>query len=299
MTVHVLTPVHNRCVVTESFISDLFNQDIDEDLRIVIVDDGSKDGTAEMLRARAQEAPPHITLSVINGDGSWWWARSMATAVSECRPHIDDDDVVVFMNDDVQLLAHTLRELLVATRSQMAIVTASVLDAEQRDVVLDRGAKLDARYLAVLPIRLDEHLDAFTKVDVAAGRAVAFPAAVFTSGINVNYRRLPHHLADFEFSVRAARCGFPILLARDIHVYSFNDFARTYSQNPIRRLFHISSPDRLSAYWAFWRTVSPSQSRARTLSKLLRYRILPQVLRSLRDLVALRTGTALECPGRP
>jgi GT2 family glycosyltransferase len=136
-------------------------------------------------------------------------------------------------------------------------------------------------------------------VDVAAGRAVAFPAAVFTSGININYRRLPHHLADFEFSVRAARCGFPILLARDICVYSFNDFVRPYSRNPIRRLFHISSPDRLSAYWAFWRTVSPSESRARTLSKLLRYRILPQVLRSLRDLVALRTGRALVRSGRP
>jgi len=290
MTIHVLTPVHNRCAVTEKFLDDLYSQELDENLRIVIVDDGSTDGTSEMLLRRVESLPPRVTMSVIEGDGSWWWAKSMAAAVEACRKKVKCGDVVVLMNDDVRVETTTLMLLAKASRSQNAIITASVHDLQRPDVVIDRGARLAPDHLAVVPVELTSTVEEFTAVDVAAGRSAAFPSGVLLSGISFNFKRLPHHLADFEFSVRAARCGYPILLARDIRVYSLNDFSRTRSHNPIRRLFHVASPDRLSAYWAFWRTVSPNQSRVRTLAKLLRYRILPQIAGSFCSLPSRRLG---------
>lgn len=290
MTIHVLTPVHNRCAVTEKFVDDLYSQEIDEDLRIVIVDDGSTDGTSDMLLKRAESAPPRVNLSVTKGDGSWWWARSMAAAIDTCRRTLERGDVVVFMNDDVQIKSTTLKLLAEASRSQNAIITASVHDLQRPDVVIDRGARLAPDHLAVIPVDLASTIEEFTAVDVAAGRSVAFPSEVLLSGISLNFKRLPHHLADFEFSVRAARCGYPILLARDIRVYSFNDFSRSRPRNPMRRLFHVASPDRLSAYWAFWRTVTPREARARTVAKLLRYRVLPQIAGSLCGLPSRRHG---------
>lgn len=279
MTVHVLTPVHNRCVVTESFISDLFDQDIDEGLRIVIIDDGSKDGTGEMLRARAQEAPPHATLSVINGDGSWWWARSMATAISACRPHIGEDDVVVFMNDDISVPSGTLTELARSCRERSAVISASVRDVDNPTTLLDRGALLHPMTLTVEPLPLDYSLGNFASLAVASGRTTVYPAKVFMKGVNIDYRRLPHHLADLEFSIRASELGFPILLAEDIHVLSENNF--TSQQSPAslwRRLTHVSSPDRLLSYWAFWRSVLPEIPRSLLAWRLIRYRLLPNLV---------------------
>ena len=111
MTIHVLTPVHNRCAVTEKFLDDLYSQELDENLRIVIVDDGSTDGTSEMLLRRVESLPPRVTMSVIEGDGSWWWAESMAAAIHHCREHLGGGDVVVFMNDDISVPCDTLATL--------------------------------------------------------------------------------------------------------------------------------------------------------------------------------------------
>ncbi|HUK05974.1 MAG TPA: glycosyltransferase, partial [Burkholderiales bacterium] len=47
---YVLAPVHNRRALTERFIGCLKAQ-TDRDYRLVLIDDGSTDGTAQMARA--------------------------------------------------------------------------------------------------------------------------------------------------------------------------------------------------------------------------------------------------------
>jgi N-acetylglucosaminyl-diphospho-decaprenol L-rhamnosyltransferase len=49
VTVHVLMPVFNRLALTRRVVECLRQQVVDERLRIVIVDDGSTDGSAEWL----------------------------------------------------------------------------------------------------------------------------------------------------------------------------------------------------------------------------------------------------------
>ena len=294
MTIHVLTAVHNRCAVTEKFVDDLYSQEIDEDLRIVIVDDGSTDGTSDMLLKRAESPPPRVTMSVTEGDGSWWWARSMAAAIETCRHDLEVGDVVVFMNDDISVPRDTLAALASASRERNAIIMASVRDVNDPLRLLDRGALLDPRTLSVRPRRNERSPHEFTPLTVASGRSVAYPAATFDRGLTIDHRHLPHHLADFEFSVRASRRGNPILLAEDTYVLSEDCFSSSQQpRNVWLRLTHVSSPDRILSYWAFWRTVLPELSQTSLVFRLFRYRLLPNLLMlfpGVRALIQRRTN---------
>ena len=279
MTVHVLTAVHKRCETTRSFLHDIFDQHMDETLRVVVVDDGSTDGTGGMLREHARQAPANVSLSVVDGNGSWWWAKSMARAVDAARAHITKDDVVIFMNDDIRVPTSTVAELAHLTRSHGCITRAALRQVDAPETVLDRGSVLEERTLSVLPLSTKHPGEGLTNVDVAPGRTVAYPGVIFTRGLNIDHVRLPHHLADLEFSIRASREGFPIRLAEDVYTLSINDVGQSRApNNTVRRLTHISSSDRLPSYWAFWRTVLPDLPRLILASRFIRYLLLPNVL---------------------
>ena len=297
MTVHVLTPVHNRCATTCSFLHDIFDQHMDEALRVVVVDDGSTDGTGEMLREHAQQTPVNVSLSIVAGDGSWWWAKSMARAIDAAREHIAEDDVVIFMNDDIRVPTSTVAELTHLTRSNGCITQAALRQVDALETVLYRGAVLEERTLSVIPLSTEHDGGGLTNVDVAPGRTVAYPGAIFTRGLNIDHVRLPHHLADLEFSIRASREGFPIQLAEDVYTLSINEVGLSRSPgNLVRRLTHISSSDRLLSYWAFWRTVLPELPRWILAIRFVRYLFLPNVLQVFpwfNKLVAKRADDAM------
>ena len=51
MTVNIIIPIFNRIKETKKIISNLRVQDTDEEIKILIIDDGSTDGTSEIGRA--------------------------------------------------------------------------------------------------------------------------------------------------------------------------------------------------------------------------------------------------------
>src|SRR5450631_2537264 len=93
--VYILLPVHNRREVTERFIDCLAVQ-IYSNYHLILIDDGSTDGTAEMAQAKIKN------LTVLNGRGDWWWAGSLQQGINWLDQHgVRDRDIVVFANDDI------------------------------------------------------------------------------------------------------------------------------------------------------------------------------------------------------
>ena len=86
----VLIPIHNRIDFTRSCLTSLKNQKF-KDFQIIIVDDGSTDGSSEMLRDEFPE------VKVINGDGNWWWTKSINVGI---RDSIDlNPDYYLLLNN--------------------------------------------------------------------------------------------------------------------------------------------------------------------------------------------------------
>lgn len=279
MTIHVITPVHNRVDVTQAFIDDLCRQSTDEEIAIYIINDGSTDGTSQMLADKADDAPSGVAINVITGDGNWWWSRSMNAGIDECVKSAAFDDVVVFMNDDIRVPSDALKMLCAISREQLAIVAAQVNEVDNEERVLDRGALLDGRFLALQPIDLADELPDLVPLDIASGRTTAFPASIFLNGLRVDAKRLPHYVADIEFSIRAREQGFPILLSTTVRVLSRDEFGVNQSQPLLQTMFAVNSPSRLQSLFAFWATANQSISRTKRLLRFFRYHVGPNLLK--------------------
>ncbi|MFK8011404.1 MAG: glycosyltransferase family 2 protein, partial [Marinicellaceae bacterium] len=93
--VNILLPVHNRRQITERFIQCLEVQSY-LNYRLILIDDGSIDGTDQMVKSRIGNS------EIIKGDGDWWWAGSLQKGIDWLEQRqVSDTEIVMFANDDV------------------------------------------------------------------------------------------------------------------------------------------------------------------------------------------------------
>lgn len=198
-TIYVLVPVHNRRELTERFVRCLVAQ-TDQDFHLVLVDDGSADGTAEMVRSLVSGA------TVIRGTGHWWWAGSLEQARRWLlRRPVAPNDLVLIANDDTTFEP----DFLAAARE--------VMDREARILLLARpisaqtgqpaalGAMVDWRKLSFKPALNPDDVDVFPT------RGLFLRLRDFLDLGRFHAVVLPHYLSDYEFTLRAARRGFTLL----------------------------------------------------------------------------------------
>ena len=194
--IYVLLPVHNRRQVTEKFMHCLLRQ-TDPGFHLVLIDDGSSDGTAEMVR---QTGAP---LTVITGRGDWWWAGSLQQAYAwlQSRPR-DGSEIVLIMTDDTQFEP----DFLAAGRAALGRAPRALLRARQHSGAtgeyLDAGAKTVWSKLQFIPTRDPD------EVDCLGTRGLFLRLDDFLALGGFHPRLLPHYLSDYEFTMRARRRGY-------------------------------------------------------------------------------------------
>src|SRR5690349_11091422 len=107
ISVAIVAPVHNRREITLQCLRSLSRIRADQlDVRVVIVDDGSTDGTSEAITSEFPE------VEIINANGDLWFTEG--TNVGVRRALETDPKYVVMMNDD-QVFDDRFLEYLVET----------------------------------------------------------------------------------------------------------------------------------------------------------------------------------------
>lgn len=111
MHIEALTTCHNRSAATCASLGDLFAQDMPAGVTLsaTIVDDGSRDGTADAVR----KGFPQV--DIVQGDGSLFWAGGMRLGWQAAVSQKNFDKLLVF-NDDVRLRRDAVRMLLDVSR---------------------------------------------------------------------------------------------------------------------------------------------------------------------------------------
>src|SRR5688572_24387948 len=89
----IVIPVHNRLQFTKDCLESLEKQTVRPD-KIIIVDDGSTDGTEEVLA----EMFPHV--DVLRGDGTLFWTASINMGIRHAML-LGADHVMTLNNDTV------------------------------------------------------------------------------------------------------------------------------------------------------------------------------------------------------
>jgi GT2 family glycosyltransferase len=213
--VHALIPAHNNKPEVLQVLRCLERQRYG-DLEVLLVDDGSTDGTGEEVR----RGFPRVR--VLQGDGQLWWTGANVLGVSDVTKRAKEGDFILLLNNDVSMDDDYVGELVKCSEHLgRAIVGSTIVDDERRDCMV-AGLRLDRR------LRVTEQTDAAAireseyddRVDVLPGRGTLVPLEVFRRTGTFNRRRLPHYGADYEFSIRARRAGFRLAVSHRAKVYA-------------------------------------------------------------------------------
>jgi GT2 family glycosyltransferase len=188
---------HNRKAVTTNCLRAFFAMSGDFALSVVLVDDGSTDGTADAASSLSD------WVDVVQADGSLFWAGAMA--VAERRAMERRPDYLLWLNDDVVLDRDALVTLIALSReSRRRIVVGWVADPISGRPTYGGVVRIDwhpLRYRLVAPTDGEPR-----PVTTFAGNVVLIPRSVYTEvgGIDGGFS---HAHADWDYGLRAGKKG--------------------------------------------------------------------------------------------
>lgn len=204
----VLT-VHNRRDLTLACLDALAAQAVDADLEVYLFDDGSTDGTAE------QVAEQHPDVTVLLGDGSFYWNGGMRVAMARARRA--EPEWYLWVNDDTTLRPDTVQRLLEVANAKggadepLAVVGA-IMDPDRGEVVYSGVMRRDFR-----PMLWDwiGPVDAPAEVDTMNGNCVLISreAVRRVGNLNPNFQ---HSMGDYDYGLRIRDEGGIVWLAPGI-----------------------------------------------------------------------------------
>jgi GT2 family glycosyltransferase len=180
--------------------------------RALVVDDGSRDGTAAALRSRFGWA------RVVEGGGDLYWARGMHLAQEHAM--LEDPGLLLWLNDDTHLDEDALARLLL-THDQLVQGQAHplVLVGSTRHPTTGRrtyGGCRRAGGLRAVAVRDVEPGTSAQRIDTFDGNIVLVTAAAARRLGNLD-AGFEHAMADTDYGLRAGRLGIPVWLAPGTH----------------------------------------------------------------------------------
>lgn len=244
--VYIIIAVHNRIQETLECLSCITRQTY-RDYQIVIVDDGSTDGTAEQVR---QHFPQAV---VLKGNSHLWWTGAMHQGVEYVLQRAQPDDYILSLNNDVTFAEDYLERLVAASKHYGGAIVGSLCrDYHDHTILHDVGITMKWKVYSYGQLAYDPAKEAVTDVATISGRGALIPTGVFRRIGNYNKKLFPHYGADYEFGFRAKRAGVPLVVSYRAIVYLKNDLTGFRPTRKVlsygdtcRRLFSIKSPANL------------------------------------------------------
>ena len=268
MTVHVLVPVFNRLALTQIVLDCLRSQQVDEPLRLIVIDDGSTDGTAEFLASQQD-------ITVLKGDGSLWWGGAIEVGLQRVLEEGRTLDWILLVNNDTQFDADFVQRLLDTARAHTPAAVGSVIcDEAVPERLLSIGAMFDTWRLRVRDKLEQERIRNSAKgphsVDGLSGRGTLYPLAAFRVAGTMKPAWLPQYLADYELAVRVRKAGFKLLVTEETATLSAEEFGNAYQPSSLRdKFFSVRSAYYLPAVLVFWWRASSLLERITLLPRLI------------------------------
>lgn len=274
--VYAVIGVHNNVRYTLECLA-AFAQQAYTPLHVVVVDDGSTDGTAELVRQHF----PDIT--VLRGDGNLWWTGAMRLGIEHVMTQAVPGDFILSMNNDVIFEPNYVAGLAAVSEARGRALVGSHGIVRGTDKISVQGGRFEWRYgrsnQSIDDLRDPSDPTILHKLDFLYGRGMLIPVEVVENVGNFNDRDFIQRRSDKEFSYRAARAGWPVVISLKSKVYVTETPATSsvaFSESPTisyrhawRVLTHVNSPNHLPTGWRFVKQCCPKKYRLRNYALFL------------------------------
>jgi GT2 family glycosyltransferase len=238
--VSILIPVHDRKLITLDCLQNLKQNGDLEKYQIIVIDDGSSDGTGFAIR----EQYPQV--KVLEGDGNLWWTGAIAKGMNYAITQ--SAEFVIWLNDDCILEPNALSILVEFLRSHPRTIAGSVCYSATTQTLEETGAWGRQRVTA--------QPGEIVAVHEMSGYCVGIPMGVIQSVGVPDQHRFPHYYGDCTYILRANRLGFSAYILGDVKVVhkgaqiSIEDRVKQLnSQYSISEVFRKIFLDKKSPFW--------------------------------------------------
>jgi len=205
--IYILLPVHNRRDLTRRFLECLKAQTF-QDYHLVLIDDGSTDGTEEMVCDNIKE------LTVIKGQGDWWWAGSLQKGYEWLKSNnIPSTDLALIINDDTEFEADFLEKALNILSQRKKTLLLALCYSRRTKQLLEGGVHANLKWLFFRDATMREQINCLST------RGLFLRVSDFLEIGGFFPRLLPHYLSDYEFTIRAHRRGMRLMTDPSLKIW--------------------------------------------------------------------------------
>jgi len=220
--VNVIIPVFNRITWTISIIEQLYAQSSRHSIKIIVIDDGSSDGTAEYLKSQEN-------IVTLKGNGSLWWSGSINLGLKYLIQNgLSDSDYVLFLNNDVYISTDYVKNIVSASSENDNVPVGSILYElnKNRSKLKSIGPLFDYKNIdlydanKIFCISDISQLSKYYDVDALSGRGTLYPGGYIIRNGLMRSRLLPHYHADYEYAARLKKRGIRLIVSSNAIITS-------------------------------------------------------------------------------
>ena len=236
-----MIPVHNRLKKTINCIKSVIKQKNCEKLKIIIVNDGSTDGTSKYIKKNF----PKVV--VLEGSGSLYWGGAINLGVKYIKKNSNKNDWLLIINNDVELAPESVSELIKLSKlyKRKVLVGGLSINSDDKKTVIKSGTIVKSWFLNKTK-HVYEGLNIFNlrdkspiNVDFLTGRCLLHPVEVFSKTNNYDSKTFKHYGGDDEFSMRVKKYDYLTLLCPNSINYLKSNVLKKSNRNFFKNFFYI------------------------------------------------------------
>ena len=275
MNIYVIIPVYNRIHYTKKIISCLRSQTLRNNIKIIVVDDGSTDGTGKWLKKQND-------VETLKGNGKLLWSGAVNLAIKNIFKKGSKNDWILLINNDVEIKNNYVEFLYNVARNNYPAAVGSIVKSKNEKLI-SIGAKILTNKLKVKEIYNNKFIFKESKIlkniDVLSGRGVLYPlkSIIEVNGLRPNL--IPHYFADYDLSLRVKKKGYNLLISMKAVIYSDDNFdlvkEKRKKENIVYKNFARKSSSLFYAKFLFWWTALSNIEKISLPLRIIKFIILP------------------------
>ena len=239
--ISIIIPIYNRLEITKRGLYSIFlslkhyeiNGGNNFQFKIIVVDDGSKDGSSEWINAHRPD------VIVLNGDGNLWWTGSINLGSRFAVENLSANYILLW-NDDTLCEENYFLELTKTIESKLyenSILVSKIYWLNEDSLLFNFGCSFNKftgnRKGIGFNQRDSDKFSKVRKVDWSGGMGTLIPTTILLKLDFFDANRFPQYFGDFDFFLRAKKNGFNSYAIPSLKIFNERETTGIYKAKNI------------------------------------------------------------------